>query len=233
MHLSGNGRTPKAKRDFAALLVVDQGRTYEQAAAIAEVGSVQIVKTAVAHELGRRDAPPSTETLPQSSKARLEASLAYHKQRLDAQHKLEVEVAIAKRMDEWLLPLFRQLQDDAKRIVQGRKGCISGATFRKILACLHPDSRGSASDERLAEAFNEFKKLEKLLVDEKDSPTPICPLPRTYEEMLAAKQKAWEARKAKRKRNTTIGGMIVLLQLLQIKKLSVTTAILEYFQWFT
>jgi hypothetical protein len=69
--------------------------------------------------------------------------------------------------------------------------------YRKILGCLHPD-RG-ASKEMLAEAFNEFKKLEVVLVDNTELPTmPAGPGRPTLAEMMALKENVKEARRAKR-----------------------------------
>ena len=56
---------------------------------------------------------------------------------------------------------------------------------------LHPDSRHSISDKKLAEAFDVFMALEKYLLDEKDSPTEFGDLP----DNLAA----WDKMKASAK----------------------------------
>jgi hypothetical protein len=81
-------------------------------------------------------------------------------------------------------------------IIASRKGVMDRATYKKILACLHPDN--SMSKERRAEAFNFFSLIEKRLLDEKESPTPTITMPRTYEEMMKRKREVSEARKAKR-----------------------------------
>jgi len=54
------------------------------------------------------------------------------------------------------------------------------------------------TDKRLDEAFIAFKKLELLLCDEKEMPTPNYTFPHTYSEMMARKREVSQARKAKR-----------------------------------
>lgn len=79
-----------------------------------------------------------------------------------------------------------------------RKGIISKATYNLIWSCLHPDSRGSVTDEKLARAFREFEPLEKLVLSEKENPTRPSDLPKTAEEWLARKAKVQAERKAQR-----------------------------------
>jgi hypothetical protein len=57
--------------------------------------------------------------------------------------------------------------------------------YKKILACLHPDSRNSVSIERLVECFDYLKKKDPIWFSEKEAPTKSAPLPRTYAEMMA------------------------------------------------
>ena len=56
-------------------------------------------------------------------------------------------------------------------VISARKGIMTRKVFDNIRRCLHPDSRQSASDERLAEAFRLFSKLELRLLSESDFPT--------------------------------------------------------------
>ena len=54
------------------------------------------------------------------------------------------------------------------------------------------------TDKRLDDAFVAFKKLELVLCNEKELPTPNYTFPRTYAEMMARKQEVSAARKARR-----------------------------------
>jgi hypothetical protein len=60
---------------------------------------------------------------------------------------------------------------------------------------LHPDSRISISDKKLAEAFDEFMRLEKFLLNEKDSPTQWGDLPSSLAE--------WDKMRARRPKQTS------------------------------
>jgi hypothetical protein len=66
------------------------------------------------------------------------------------------------------------------------------------LSCLHPDRVGAALAKRFEEAFNLFTKLETLLLNEKESPTPSMVMPTTYDELMELKRKTSAARKHKR-----------------------------------
>lgn len=100
----------------------------------------------------------------------------------------------AAHMDQWLeetlLPKLRSEQDEAKDIIQSRKGIMDKATFNKIRRCLHTDSRKSASAKVLDEAFTSFMALEKRLLKQADSPTEIAPIPKNRAEWEALRRKA-------------------------------------------
>jgi hypothetical protein len=82
--------------------------------------------------------------------------------------------------------------------VKSRKGHITREVYRSILACLNSATRLGVTDKRLDEAFIVFKKLELVLCDEKEMPTPNYTFPRTYAEMMARKREVSEVTKAKR-----------------------------------
>lgn len=65
----------------------------------------------------------------------------------------------------------RRMQADARRILDSRKGIMTSADYDLIRSCLHPDSRLSVTDEKLATAFRTFNALELVLLDEKSFPT--------------------------------------------------------------
>ena len=76
---------------------------------------------------------------------------------------------------------------------------MNKATFNAIRRALHPDSRKSISDEVLATAFDIFMGLEKFLLDEKDSPTEIGPVPNNLAEWDKMRAAAAAERRAKHK----------------------------------
>jgi hypothetical protein len=78
--------------------------------------------------------------------ARLKARIVELQQECDRMHKENV---------------FLQTHTAALEMMAGHKSFIPRETYRKILACLHPD-RG-ASDKMLGEAFAAFRELEYTL----------------------------------------------------------------------
>lgn len=91
-------------------------------------------------------------------RARCDANVATHKAKLDAETERE-----------------RALRDEERERyklgieVQRAKGLITPADYDLIRSCLHPDSRLSVSDEKLATAFRVFNdsRIRTLLVKEK------------------------------------------------------------------
>jgi len=176
-------RTEAAKADLAGALVLDKGYTLEQAAAQSGLASVQVVKTAVAQEQGRREvAPPPEVALSMSAQEKLDAAMRTHQRKLDLSFEMRVLDEVKRRIDEIVLPLWRKRIEQAQELYARRRGLMDKDTFNKIRRALHPDSRNSISDKVLGEAFDTFMALEKFLLNEKDSPTEIGPLPDTLAE---------------------------------------------------
>jgi hypothetical protein len=96
------------------------------------------------------------------------------------------------------LPHYKKTEAEYQRVIKARKGVMDRATYKKILSCLHPDRVGAALAKRFEEAFNLFTKLETLLLNEKESPTPSMVMPTTYDELMELKRKTSAARKHKR-----------------------------------
>jgi hypothetical protein len=77
------------------------------------------------------------------------------------------------------------------QVVRSREsGIMVHANFKLIRSCLHPDSRNSASDEKLGKAFRVFNRLEYVLCDEAELPTK--------EPVLTAKEWKWLRGRKKR-----------------------------------
>jgi len=99
---------------------------------------------------------------------------------------------INRRIEEMVLPAYNKSQDHARAVIKARKGVFDQKTYRRMLARLHPDA-GSDAD-----LFDAFKKAEKVLLSEKESPTNIPTLPKTVEELREHVRKVDAERKAKR-----------------------------------
>lgn len=186
----------------AAELVLDGGKSYKQAAAEAGLnGTEQVVKTAVAREEGRREAKadpvidPATLSIPMRKK--FDAAIRQYKKTLAAQFEKTVQDEIQSRLRETVLPLLDEQYRKYLQISNSHQGLMPRATYRLILSCLHPDSRRSASKERLAEAMNAFASRETVLSKRE----VVSSAPLVSSDLMdwdAAKKRATEARRAKR-----------------------------------
>jgi hypothetical protein len=77
--------------------------------------------------------------------------------------------------------------------------------FRKIVECLHSDRViDPVLKPKYDEAFSIFMDLEKVLLDEKNSPTPFVQIPKTPAEWAERKRKPSEQKKSKKNTGTAI-----------------------------
>jgi hypothetical protein len=81
-------------------------------------------------------------------------------------------------------------------VIKNRASVMPLAVYQRILSCLHPDSRLSASEDKLAQAFRGFYTRRFALVSEAEMPTPKVRL--TPDEMRALRDRAARERKARR-----------------------------------
>jgi transcriptional regulator with XRE-family HTH domain len=213
--------TTPAKEQHAASLVLDHGKTYEQAKAELDLKSVQPVKTAVAAELARRE--PRVERSDLSSmtaQEKFDAAIRAEKRRLENAFEARVLEECRHRLNSLSLPSYTKQLEELERSIKNRKGVMDGVTYKKILACLHPDRLigllASTADERprllrrYEEAFRLFTELEKRVLDEKESPTQFRrDIPRTYEELMAAREKVRAANRERAMRARPKAGVSV------------------------
>jgi hypothetical protein len=192
-------KSDSAAASMAAALVLDGARTLVEAAQETGVGSVQVVKTAVAKEEGRRDPQVDRASLSQTAQQKLDAAIRQHQRELSRQFRDRVQEQTKQWFDEMILPHWRKKVEAAKGLYARRRGLMDKETFNTIRRALHPDSRFSITDQKLSEAFNAFMRLEKFLLDEKDSPTDLSGLPRTWAEWEQAKRDTTAARRARRR----------------------------------
>jgi len=135
--------------------------------------------------------PIDVSTLSLSAQEKLQAAINQETRRLKAQFDLEVERKVATRVkasEEYLLAQARKREEAdhdmlvaARRVVKANGALMTAKTYKLIYSSLHPDSRKSVSDERLARAFQSFEVLERLIGEEEpvfkshigfDLPTP-------------------------------------------------------------
>jgi len=109
-----------------------------------------------------------------------------------------------KLWDEVLLPKHKQRLADAERILKRRQGVMTSKEYRLIWSCLHPDQVSDQEKKhRYSEAFDIFRRVQKLLLDEKQLPTEELQDFR-MQFTDAVKQRVKEERRAKRRANGSI-----------------------------
>lgn len=192
----------ESQRDLAVSLFLDKGKTREEACAETGFpsGSMQM---AVERERGVREAKADPEIDPKSlsitSREKLDAAMRQHKRKLELQFSDRVSDEVRKRLEDTILPHYSKTYADYKAVLKSRKGCMDRATYKKILACLHPDRvQDAVLKKRYEEAFRLFTELEKVVLNEKESPTSFIDIPSTYEDLTKAKAAATAARRTKR-----------------------------------
>ncbi len=197
-------RDPKvtpAKEEALAKAVLDEGKPVAKAAS--DLGLKHSnARMLIAREQGRREAEAepkiATETLSLSAQQRLDAAVRQHKRSLDVEFEKRVLDEVKRRIDEIVLPHWKKQIKEAEQLYARRRGLMDKETFNTIRRALHPDSRNSISDRKLGEAFDAFMGLEKLLLNEKDSPTTIGGLPDSLAEWDKMKAQARAARSTRR-----------------------------------
>ena len=173
---------PHYKEDEVTALA-DAGKTQAEIAAKTGVGKRQVRHLVERHNIKlSAEAQIDPSSLSLTAQEKLEAAIRQHKHRLDQDFFKRVNERVDQRINEYWLPEHKKLITDAKQWAERRKGIMNKATFDKIRRCLHPDSRNTATERRLAEAFDAFMALENKLLDEKDSPTTVASLPDNIQE---------------------------------------------------
>jgi hypothetical protein len=152
-----------------------------------------------AEKLGEIVAGPeiNRSELSLTAQQKLDAAIRQYEAKLAESFAAAVDEKVRKKIDEIILPHWKEKIATADKLFKHRRGAMSKETFNTIRRALHPDSRASISDQKLGEAFDTFMSLEKFLLDEKDSPTDLSGLPETLAEWDAAKRRASKASKAR------------------------------------
>jgi hypothetical protein len=172
---------------------------------------VQIVKTAVTREEGRRQGLTEQidpATLSMSAQQKYDAALRAALRKLEADYNTRITQEVRKRI-EASLTLYAKEREEFRHVIKARKGVMDRSTYKKILSCLHPDRMQDPSlKTQFADAFHLFSQLEVVLLDETQHETNFPPIPRTHEELMAAKAKVAAKRRARRKRLSLRGNEI-------------------------
>lgn len=137
------------------------------------------------------------ETLSLSAQQKLDTAIRQEMRRLAREADQIVNERVQRHMDEIMLPDLKQKIAQAQELFKRRRALMDKETFNTIRRALHPDSRQSISDRRLAAAFDAFTGLEKFVLDEKASPTDFDHLPDNLAEWdrMRARARASRSRK--------------------------------------
>jgi transcriptional regulator len=126
-------------------------------------------------------------TLSMSMKAKFDAAIRQHKKNLAQRFDQEVSDRVVKWAEETGIKHFVEQYDKIRYMIERRGGVMTSRQYALVLSCLHPDSRKSLSDEKMAEAFRIFAPLKIKLCDNKEVPVHLPEMPAT--------RAAWEARR--------------------------------------
>lgn len=170
----------------------DEGKTTPEIAA--SVGmSPRKVRDVIKEERFRRQGEQEgkaiidPESLSMSAQEKLKRAISQEKERFHREFEAYKYKWLNEKTESYLerlLPKLKAEQDQAKRIMERREGFMAKQSYRLILSCLHPDwVTDSKQKARYDNAFREFSKLEKFVLNEKDSPTVFTKLPTTLEEL--------------------------------------------------
>jgi len=139
------------------------------------------------------------EVLSLTAQQTLDAAIRQHKRKLDLEFGVRMREELKRHLDAVALPAYAKEIAALERSIRDRKGIMDRVTYRKILACLHPDRVADpALKKRYEEAFRLFTELEKRVLSEKESPTQFRDIPRTYEDLMRMKAKVKADRAAQR-----------------------------------
>jgi hypothetical protein len=111
-------------------------------------------------------------SLPGSMQEKLGVMRRQVRREQEAEFEPRVQAQVQARLATEIKHMER-MRAESRRVLDSRKGIITRADFDLIRSCLHPDSRLSVSDQKLAEAFRIFNEAEVLFLDEKECPTTL------------------------------------------------------------
>lgn len=187
------------QRAEAGRRIVDDGATIRETMEALDIGWHAATQSA-AFERGRQAGIAearaaglgfSADDLPKSHREKLE--VLQRKLEKDFSDRVAVAgVEYARGLfDQALQARYAEVQRIG-RMLEKRKGHMTRGKFKKILSCLHPDSRLSASDAVLADAFIALSELEAVLVipdEELKRLADVKAFSRSFDEAVAARRK--------------------------------------------
>jgi hypothetical protein len=180
----------------AVMALYDAGIIHSEIAAKTGL-SKRVVDDIIHEERLRRDGVPkiSRDDLSPSAQQKFDLAIKQYKEKLTAEFHAAVNLRVQEFLENTIGPQLQKEQAEARRIMAARKGIMNSKEYRKVLACLHPDRVLDPGQKAIyTEAFRLFASLEKLVLNEKDSPTQFAGIPTTPAEWAELKRQANERR---------------------------------------
>jgi hypothetical protein len=179
----------------------DAGKPLKEIARTVELNS-RSIDNIIAKEKARRSGMQATtheipsEILSLSGREKLERAIRQEKDKLGHSFRIavaqQVDIELNYRLNG-ITERWQKEQDQSRRIMRDRRGFMTKQIFKLILSCLHPDwVTDSKQKYRYENAFTAFLKLEKFVLDEKESPTEFMQIPKTREEWDAMRKKPYK-----------------------------------------
>jgi hypothetical protein len=202
------GKEPKARKaasapkrhDHASEVIGlhDAGATKPEIMAKTGLGKMTVRRIIDRARIEREAAPVITpDMLSLTAQQKLELAIKQYKAKLSTEFHATVNLRVQEFLENTIGPQLKREQAEARRIMSARKGIMNRKDYKRILACLHPDRVLDPERKPMyEEAFRIFNDLEKLVLNEKDSPTHFANIPTTPAEWEVLKRQAKE-RKSK------------------------------------
>jgi hypothetical protein len=139
---------------------------------------------ATEHDEIRREAAAQIDPpLSLTAQQRLAGAIRKHQRKLEAEFEWRVRDDIKRRVEEMVLPSFRESTADAVLVIGARKGVFKHTEYNALLRCVHPDVQPTI--EQKNEAFRLLHENRLVLLSKKEEthPKTYAPLP-TDEEFM-------------------------------------------------
>jgi hypothetical protein len=133
----------------------------------------------VAHKPEPQESPDAAinwDSLPGTAAKKLEVMRRQVRRELEAEFEDRVWADVNARV-AGARNAMRVMQEQARKVLDSRKGIFTSSEWKQILFVAHPDTGKSVSDEHRANVFRLLNEADIVLLSEKDRPTPSPPLP--------------------------------------------------------
>jgi hypothetical protein len=199
----------RAVKNVTAARVVEGLKSGKPRATVAKETGIterQVRRVAEQNNLGGRGtSEPAVDpaTLSQTAQQKLNTAIKQHIRKLEEEFAKRVQQEVERRIGD-LIGEYKDKYAMYQRIIMNRKGHMEESAYKNIRFCLHPDRvyslQDSALTNRFQKGFTDFSNLEKILLDEKGSPTTFVDWPATREDWAAMKARKAQADAERRKK---------------------------------